>query len=59
MTEIVKYNVYVDTNYVGSQREGVIEIDVTDIPEEEREAFIEEECRQWMFENINWGYEKA
>lgn len=53
----IKISVFVNTGYVGSQREDEIDVYIDDnATEEEIERAKEDTAREWMFENIDWGY---
>lgn len=49
----MKVKVYVSMNLVGCERKDTIEF-----PDDASEDEIEEEVREWMFEQIEWGWEK-
>ena len=53
----IQFKMYVSTRYVGSESSdiGEIEIDGTET-EEQIESMIEEYTRDWMFDQIEWGY---
>jgi divalent metal cation (Fe/Co/Zn/Cd) transporter len=53
----IKIKALVSTRYVGSTVEDEFEIDVDDdSTEEEIEEIAESVTREWMFEQIDWGY---
>lgn len=55
----MKITVYVATNKVGSETSDEIEVpdeELDGLSEEAREARIEAEAREWLFENIEWGW---
>jgi hypothetical protein len=53
----IKIKANVSTRYVGSIVEDEFEIDVDDdSTEEEIEKIAEDVTRDWMFEQIDWGY---
>jgi hypothetical protein len=56
---VIKINVYVETNRIGSRNEAEFEVWVDDdaTPEEE-EKELEAAAREWMFDNIEWNYER-
>lgn len=55
-TIIVK--AYVHTRYVGSKAEDKIEVYVDDeATEHEIEQAKEDAVREWMYDQIEWGYE--
>ncbi len=49
----MRIKVWVALNLVGCERRGEIEVE-DDFSEEE----IEEAARDWMYEHIEWGWEK-
>lgn len=53
----IQFKMYVSTRYIGSESSdiGEIEIDGTET-EEQIESMIEEYTRDWMFDQIEWGY---
>ena len=54
----IKIKAQVSTRYVGSTVEDEFEIEVDDnSTEEEIQQITDEEVKQWMFEQIEWGYE--
>jgi divalent metal cation (Fe/Co/Zn/Cd) transporter len=54
----IKIKALVSTRYVGSTVEDEFEIEVDDnSTEEEIQQIADEEVKQWMFEQIEWGYE--
>jgi hypothetical protein len=54
----IKIKSYVSTRYVGCSVEDEFEIYVDDnATDEEIEEAAREETQQWMFEQIDWGYE--
>lgn len=56
----VKINVHVDTGYVGSEREDTIDVCIEDgMTASDIESAKEDAAREWMFEQINWGYTDA
>ena len=48
-----KYRVWLNTGFAGVNNEDVIEIDDDATPEE-----IDEQCRDYAFNDIDWGYEE-
>jgi hypothetical protein len=55
--KVLKIKVWVSTGYVGSKREDEIEIYIDDnATEEEIESAKENTAREWMFEEIEWGW---
>lgn len=53
-----KISAFVKTNYVGSKVEEVITVYLNgDETPEEIEQACEATAREWMFENIEWGFE--
>jgi hypothetical protein len=58
----LKISVYVGTHYVGSEVEDEIEIPDEELEgknEQEQDDLIDEYAREWMFNNIDWGWEIA
>jgi hypothetical protein len=54
---IIKFDVYVSTRYVGSDVKDTLELDIhDDATPEEIEQAKEELARDWLYENINWGW---
>lgn len=55
---VVKFEMFVSTSYVGSETRdmGAIEVD-DNATEREIRASIEDYTREWMFDNIDWGFE--
>ena len=60
----MKYKFFVATNYVGCATEEVVDHEYLGFSEEEWGKLTEEEredellsvCRDWMYENIDWGW---
>ena len=53
----IKIRLNVSTIYVGSNYEEEIEFEVEDdATEEEIQAEKEEIAKDWLFENVNWGW---
>ncbi len=53
----MKIKVYVSTRYQGSLVEDEIEIHIPDdASDEEKEAAKEECAREWVFDQIDWGW---
>lgn len=55
----MKISVYVATNKIGSDITDEIEVpdeELDGLTAEQREARIESEAREWLFENIEWGW---
>ena len=48
-----KYRVWLETGYAGMRNEDVIEIEDNATPEE-----IDEQCRDFAFNDVDWGYEE-
>lgn len=53
----IKLEVYVSTNKFGSETRDVIEIEIPEnATPNEIEQIKEDAAREWMYENIEWGY---
>lgn len=58
---MAKFKVSVSTNYVGSTVTDVIEIpdeDLEDLEGYERDKVIEEYATDWLWNEIDWGWEE-
>ncbi len=55
--KVLKIKVWVSTRYVGSDRTDEIEVYIDDdATEKEIESAKEDAAREWMFEEIEWGW---
>ncbi len=55
----MRITAYVCTNKVGSDVEDELDIpdgDLADMSEEQVEEYLSSEVREWLFENIEWGW---
>lgn len=55
---MAKFKFYVATNRVGSKVESVIDIDVDELDEKEKEELIQELFEQWVWDNVSASYEE-
>ena len=57
---VIKFEMFVSTKFVGSEASDIGEVEIPDnATEEEIEAAIEDYTRDWMFDNIEWGFNIA
>lgn len=57
MEKIVKINVFVSTNRQGSDVKDTIDVHIDDTwTSEQIEEEKERVTREWMYENIDWGW---
>jgi len=57
---MIKIEVYVSTNLVGSEVTDIIEFDdnaFEGLTDSERDDMMNEAAREWMFEHIEWGFD--
>ncbi|MBL0317483.1 MAG: hypothetical protein IPP69_17630 [Flavobacteriales bacterium] len=58
--KVIKITVQVSTRYVGSQVEDELEVYVADdATEQEIETAKEDAAREWVFGQIDWGWQDA
>jgi len=58
----MKFKVWVSTGLVGSKRETIVEIpdnDIEGLTARARNYIIEEDCKEAMFEMIEWNFEEV
>ena len=56
--KLIKITVQVSTRYVGSRVEDELEVYVDDnATEQEIETAKEDAAREWMFDQIDWGWQ--
>lgn len=56
--KVIKITVQVSTRYVGSRVEDELEVYVADdATEQEIETAKEDAAREWMFDQIDWGWQ--
>ena len=56
--KVIKIKVQVSTRYVGSRVEDELEVYVDDnATEQEIETAKEDAARDWMFDQIDWGWQ--
>lgn len=56
----MKIKVHLSMGLVGCKREKILDIDddeVEGLNEEELDAHLEEVARDWMFQQVEWGFE--